>query len=385
MPVKSYPKQNRIHRGHKACHSVVEIETPMQTCETCLLRFILIRLKIQTLPGKAPLKDTEGNFSWSSTLSSEVVLMVSHWLLHGFLPSFASVCFTSAPTESSGWAGGSSGLVPWAPLLSAATKGPTPSLAGPSGAAGAAAGGWRSPAIPTLASPTLASTTLTCPAPLPPGTTGAGGRFHRGTKIGAVESRTPRLSLSCSVCEGGSKPRTWTRRKSPIGNDASRTAEPILSLPTLLIGPVIKRKHKTWLLHTVTTSNYAPLLHLDLGSKQLVPNLRMMKRFKVHAWLFQCVQWLILCKSSCSLVVLAYDLIFFMVWMYIVRQFATTVFQSIPCNRPWTSNLLQIRGYCMLHSPKRLRLPAHVYLHPSPRTIAIALTGAAAGPLEPML
>jgi hypothetical protein len=63
MPVKSYPKQNRIHRGHKACHSVVEIETPMQTCETCLLRFILIRLKIQTLPGKAPLKDTEGNFS----------------------------------------------------------------------------------------------------------------------------------------------------------------------------------------------------------------------------------------------------------------------------------------------------------------------------------
>ena len=174
-------------------------------------------------------------------------------------------------------------------------------------------------------------------------------------------------------------------RPSGIGNYASRTAEPILSLPTLLIGPVIKPKHKTWLLHTVTTSNYAPLLHLDLGSKQLVPNLRMMKRFKVHAWLFQCVQWLILCKSSCSLVVLAYYLIFFMAWMYIVRQFATTVFQSIPCNRPWTSNLLQIHGYCMLHSPKRLRLPAHVYLHPSPRTIAIALTGAAAGPLEPML
>ena len=107
-------------------------------------------------------------------------------LAPGFLPSFASVCFTPAPAESSGCVGASSGLVPWTPLLSAETNDP-PSPAGPSGAA---AGDWRSAsptlAAPTLASPTLASTTLTCPAPLPPCTTGAGGRFHRGTKIGAA-------------------------------------------------------------------------------------------------------------------------------------------------------------------------------------------------------
>ena len=30
LSVKSYPKQNSIHRGHKACHSVVEIGTPIE-------------------------------------------------------------------------------------------------------------------------------------------------------------------------------------------------------------------------------------------------------------------------------------------------------------------------------------------------------------------
>ena len=140
-------------------------------------------------------------------------------LAPGFLPSFASVCFTPSPAESSGCVGASSGLVPWTPLLSAETNDPTPSPAGPSGAA---AGDWRSAsptlAAPTLASPTLASTTLTCPAPLPPCTTGAGGRFHRGTKIGAARSRPP------GIREGASKPRAWTRCKSLIGTDASRAA-----------------------------------------------------------------------------------------------------------------------------------------------------------------
>ena len=45
------------------------------------------------------------------------------------------------------------------------------------------------------------------------------------------------------------------------------------NLPTLLIGPVVKLKHKAWLLYTyiytVTTSNCAPLFDVDLASKQL--------------------------------------------------------------------------------------------------------------------
>ena len=60
----------------------------------------------------------------------------------------------------------------------------------------------------------------------------------------SCESKARSLSLSNSLCEGASKPRAWTRCKSPIGSDASRAAEPILSLPTLLIGPVVKPKHK---------------------------------------------------------------------------------------------------------------------------------------------